>query len=80
MNGVQLVIAPAYDENGNGKIIVGFHNEYFSQSVNLPFTNYTDTMTLASELYNAILKAGHELTEEMDRRNKPVNQLDIPAE
>jgi hypothetical protein len=61
MDSVQLVVAPTYDQNGRGRIVIGFHNEHFSQCVNLPFTNYDDAFTLADELKKSILKAAEEL-------------------
>lgn len=54
---VNLQIGPAFNAEGKAFIVVGFHNEHFSQAINLPFTNYEDAEKLSVTLSKAVLEA-----------------------
>lgn len=47
MSQVQLSITPVAGEDGVQKIAIGFHSEFFSQCVYIPYTGYDEAVKFA---------------------------------
>lgn len=73
-DGVQLVIAPTNDAEGNPFIIIGFHSKYFSQAVNLPYKSQTDIILLSQELTKGLMEAATQINMNLGDKHAVRNQ------
>lgn len=61
MDGVQIVIAPNMTADDKPVLIIGFHAEWFSQTVTLPYQGEVDTRKLGLTIAESLNEAAKQI-------------------